>query len=280
MDDGQFMERVEELVRVWKVAVECTLETQSSFLVFGARDNQPVVLKALRHPGDEWNCGRVLDAFNGRGMARVYEYTAGAALLERLQPGTALAGLALSGRDDEATEILAEIIHRMSHPPRSLEAFVTVQDWGRGFQRYLASGDEQVPITLVEQAQRRYMELCATQRRARLLHGDLHHYNVLRSIERGWVAIDPKGVVGEIECELGAILRNPYERPELFASSQTIERRLMRFDARLKLDCDRALRWGFAQAVLSAIWLVEDGFTLEPGNSSLTVAHAISSMLE
>ena len=42
-----------------------------------------------------------------------------------------------------------------------------------------------------------------------LLHGDLQHYNVLLDKDRGWVAIDPKGVVGELEYEVGALLRNP-----------------------------------------------------------------------
>ena len=108
--------RVEELVRDWGVVVQDTLETQSSFIAFGERGNQPVVLKVIRQPGDEWRCGEVLAAFDGRGMARVYEYIEGAVLLERLNPGTPLASVALDGRDEEATEILADVIGRMSHP--------------------------------------------------------------------------------------------------------------------------------------------------------------------
>jgi hypothetical protein len=34
-----------------------------------------------------------------------------------------------------------------------------------------------------------------------------------------WIAVDPKGVIGEIEYEIGASLRNPYENPEIFASA-------------------------------------------------------------
>ena len=59
-----------------------------------------------------------------------------------------------------------------------------------------------------------------------LLHGDLQHYNVLFDNERGWVAIDPKGVVGEWEYEVGPLLRNPVEQPELFANPAIINRRL------------------------------------------------------
>ena len=51
--------------------------------------------------------------------------------------------------------------------------------------------------------------------------------------------------------------------PELFSSPEIVERRVRRFVRRLNLDYDRAVRWGFAQAVLSAIWSVEDGFILD-----------------
>lgn len=273
-------ERVEERVRDWGVSVESSLETHSSFVAFGRRGNRPVVLKVIRQPGDEWRCGEVLDAFGGRGVVRIYEYVEGAVLLERLTPGTPLAVMALGGRDEEATQILAEVIRRMSHPAVRSNAFVTARDWGRGFQRYLASGDKQIPPGLVEQAQHIYLRLCASQRGVRLLHGDLQHYNVLFDDDRGWLAIDPKGVVGEVEYEVGAALRNPYERPEMFASSEAVERRIARYEAELKLDPERALAWGFAQAVLSAIWGVEDGFTVDAGSPSLTLANAIRPMLQ
>ena len=96
--------------------------------------------------------------------------------------------------------------------------------------------------------------MCATQRDPALLHGDLHHYNVLSDRARGWCAIDPKGVVGELEYELGAALRNPIDRPDLFAKLDVVERRLDQFGLVLGIDTSRARGWCFAQAVLSAIW--------------------------
>src|SRR5688572_712951 len=74
--------RVEELVRYWGVVVQDTLETQSSFIVFGKRGDHDVVLKVIRQPGDEWRSGAVMAAFGAWGMARVYEYIEGALLLE------------------------------------------------------------------------------------------------------------------------------------------------------------------------------------------------------
>jgi len=183
-------------------------------------------------------------------------------------------------RDEEATEIIAEVIRRLSHARGPLTRFARVEDWGEGFRRYLASGDEQIPRVVAEQGQELYAKLCASQVRPRLLHGDLQHYNILLDDARGWTAIDPKGVVGEVEYEIGASLRNPWGRPDLFASAETVERRLRRYEGALSLDYDRALGWGFAQAVLSAIWMVEDGSAVDGGSPPILLAGAIRSMLE
>ena len=155
----------------------------------------------------------------------------------------------------------------------------TVQDWARGFERFIATGHNQIPTDLVAAGQRVYLSLCASQRRPKLLHGDLQHYNVLFDSDRGWLAIDPKGVVGEIEYEIGASLRNPCERPDLFPSRATIERRLKQLTNRLNLDFERTLAWAFAQAVLSAIWGVEDGFLVDATNPALKLANVIRPML-
>ena len=271
-------DRVEEYARAWGVTVESTLDTQGSILAFGTRDGRPVVLKVVRVPGDEWRAGEILAAFRGEGTARVLAHEPGAALLERVVPGTSLTSLVLEGRDDEATEVLADVIQRMGGSKPMVEGASTAEQWGRGFRNYLDSGDAQIPGRLVDRAGETYASLCASQRHTRLLHGDLQHYNVLLDAERGWLAIDPKGVVGEVEYELGASLRNPGERPDVFASPEIVGLRVGQYAARLGIDADRTLRWAYAQAVLSAIWTVEDGFPVDPA-LSLQLARAIEPLL-
>jgi streptomycin 6-kinase len=186
--------------------------------------------------------------------------------------------MALAGKDDEATEILAEVIGRMSNPDSGLHSFASIEDWGVSFDQHLASGDRQLPRGLVEEARQRFAELCASQRGVRLLHGDLQHYNVLFDHRRGWVAIDPKGVVGEPEYELGAALRNP-DKPDLFAVRASVERRVRGYADALGLDPHRILAWGFAHAVLSAVWSVEDGHAVAAEAPPLRLARVIRPML-
>jgi streptomycin 6-kinase len=272
-------ERLDRYAGDWGVTVETTLDTQSSLLAFGTRDDRPVVLKVVRAPCDEWQAGEILAAFGGEGTARVLEHEPGAALLERVVPGTSLTSLVLEGRDDEATEILADVIQRMGASEPRVTWAATAEEWGRGFRNYLDSEDVQMPAGLVERAAETYASLCASQRHARLLHGDLQHYNVLFDAERGWLAIDPKGVVGEVEYELGASLRNPGERPDVFASPEIVERRVGQYVARLGVDADRTLRWAYAQAVLSAVWSVEDGFPVDSAHLPLQLARAIAPLI-
>lgn len=165
-------------------------------------------------------------------------------------------------------------------PSTAVHAVPILDEWGRGFERYAANGDPQIERHLVLEAHRLYSALCGSQSRQRLLHGDLHHSNVLLDAERGWVAVDPKGVVGEVAYEVGAALRNPYEQPAMFIEPRRVEKRVKRFALKLELDPTRVLAWAFEQAVLSAIWAVEDGFALKRDHPPIALALAIRPMLE
>ena len=136
--------RLEAHAREWGVVVEETRQTPSSLIAYGRRGREPVVIKVVRGDGDESRAGEILEAFAGAGVVRVYEYTVGAMLLERLQPGTSLVDLVRAGRDEDATDALAVVIRMMS-PSHLPTAAPTVHDWSRGFERYVASGDSQVP---------------------------------------------------------------------------------------------------------------------------------------
>ena len=273
-----FRNRLHAKAAEWNVTIDNTLETPTSLLGFGVRAGRRVVLKITKQSGDESHSGKVLRAFAGDGAVRVYESETDAVLLERLEPGEQLSGIVKRGNDEEATKILAEVLEKLAHH-KAPEECPAVTDWGRGFDRYLRSNDQQVPLELVHQAHPLFQELESSQRATMLLHGDLQHYNVLFDNDRGWVAIDPKGVVGELEYEIGAILRNPVEQPEIFADPRVIKLRLETLTSHLQLDYSRALRWSFAQAVLSAIWNVEDGYQISPSEPSLILAHTLRPFL-
>lgn len=206
-----------------------------------------------------------LRLFAGRGAVRLVDADAdaGALLLERLEPGTALA--ALCERDDEAaTSVAAAVMRKLRRPaPAAGHGFPTAADWGRGFARLRAcfgGGTGPFPRRLVEEAESLYADLPATSDAPALLHADLHHGNVLAAAREPWLAIDPKGLVAEPAYEVGALLRNPM--PQLLRwpqPSRVTERRIAQLSDELGFERARVRGWGLAQAVLSAWWSFEDG---------------------
>ena len=115
-----------------------------------------------------------------------------------------------------------------------------------------------MPARLVEEAEALFDELLATQAEPVLLHGDLHHGNILSARRLPWLAIDAKGVVGEPGYDVGALLHNPAELLEAPRPGEVLERRLEVLTEELGLERARVRGWGVAQAVLAAYWGLED----------------------
>lgn len=94
-----------------------------------------------------------------------------------------------------------------------------------------------------------------------VLHGDLHHDNILRCERQQWLAIDPKGVIGEPAYEVGAFLRNPM--PQIFKHPkphQLIQRRIALLSELTGLDAQRIKLWHFVQVLLSVYWSIDGGY--------------------
>lgn len=280
MTTGELAKHLEAFARRWGVDVERVMRSSGSYLGFGTKRGEPVVLKVVGLDSDEARLGSVVSALAGPAMVRVHEWEHGAALLERLRPGTPLAELVRAGRDLDSTRVLADVIGALHEEPRPTGEFTTAEAWGRSFERYRARDDQRLPRDLVDDAAERYARLCATQNARTLLHGDLQHHNVLMDGARGWVAIDPKGVVAELAFELGAALRNPWGVAEMYSSTASAERRIDVFSRVLPVDSARVAEWSYAQAVLSAIWTLEDEGTVRADHAGLQHAAAIRPLLD
>ncbi|MEO7719996.1 MAG: aminoglycoside phosphotransferase family protein [Capsulimonas sp.] len=227
-------------------------------------DGSLVVLKIGPPTGDMNNERTALRVYDGRGAVRLLasDDAQNIMLLERLAPGETLAGMASEEGDAEATVIAADVMRRLWRPAPLGNAFPTVADWGDGFakmRKRFGGGTGPFPKEIVEEAETLFAELLASSDDPVLLHGDLHHDNILSSGET-WVAIDPKGLVGEPAYEVGALLRNLWEDRHAHADpGKLLERRAHQLADLLGFDRARVRGWAVAQAVLAAWWTVEDG---------------------
>jgi streptomycin 6-kinase len=202
-----------------------------------------------------------LQLFDGRGAVRLLQTDPdqGLLLLEQLVPGTPLTQL----EDDEsATSIAAQLMQQIWRPVPTQHSFPTVADWAKGLKRLRAHFNGAYgpfPPGLVERADSLFAELLASSAENMLLHGDLHHTNILSAGRQPWLAIDPKGVVGEPAYEASAFMVNPIPKLLQYANPERIlRRRADQFAEALGLERARLSRWAFAQAVLSGWWSYED----------------------
>jgi streptomycin 6-kinase len=129
-----------------------------------------------------------------------------------------------------------------------------------------------LPRDLVERATALFVDLCADAPRV-LLHGDLHHDNILRSDREGWLAIDPFGVWGDPGFEAGAMLYNPDPERHDDRLLGLVPARIEQLADGLRLPIDRIVAWGFVMAVLSEVWTTEGDGT--PGGRPLDVARLL-----
>lgn len=255
---------VGECEKRWSIEVGEALPNLSINWVARARraDGPPAVLK-LSFPGDrEFETGaEALRLFDGRGAARLLELDLpnGAMLLERVEPGAPLAGL--EDDDERATRVVARVMKSLQRPAPPGHPFPTVFERTRALARLrerFGGGTGPLPAGLVGEAEHLFEALISSQEPPVLLHGDLHHDNVLSSDRESWLAIDPKGVVGEPAFDVGAMLHNPAGLLETSRPRETLERRVRVLSEELGVEAERVRGWGVSQAVLSACWSLED----------------------
>jgi streptomycin 6-kinase len=221
-------------------------------------DGTPAVLK-LAPPEKELVSEIVaLRHYNGEGICRLIDAdeTEVALLLERLEPGATLSTL---GDDVAATEIAANVMRRLFKTLPPGHAFPTLDQWGQAFHRVREKyngGCGAFPADLFQPAFDLYFSLCTSSPEPVLLHGDLHHYNILSATREPWLAIDPKGLAGDPAFDVGPYLYNCIEGVDDLREYTL--RRIGQFSDILGIDRQRLLAWGFAEALLSRLWNFED----------------------
>jgi len=225
-------------------------------------DGTPAVLK-IGVPNRELTSEiKTLRVYAGQGACRLLEADAdqGLLLLEHLQPGTMLATLK---DDDRATEIAAEVMQAIQRLVPKGDGFLSLREWFdelKNLRPRFGGGTGPFPEKTVEIVEGLVRELFAEDRTQVLLHGDFHHFNILLS-ERGWLVIDPKGVAGPAEYEIGPLLLNPWgEMPDETEAIQRTQRRIAILAERLGFDRQRLWAWAICHSLLSAWWdMTEDG---------------------
>ncbi|MDP1603309.1 MAG: aminoglycoside phosphotransferase family protein [Legionella sp.] len=225
-----------------------------NYVLSAYQDSNPVIVKLGLDSDGLKKEARALKAFAGFGAIRVLAADEGMLLLERCMPGFSLKSY-FPTQDDEAIRITCERIQALHKAPiPEGSAFPTISNW-----LSVLDNNWKIPRSYLEQARQLRDNLLQASSEKVLLHGDLHHENILNHGDQ-WVVIDPKGVLGDPVYEVAAFIRNPM--PELLTlenAHEIISYRINRFAEILELPSKKIRDWCFVQAVLAWAWALDDG---------------------
>lgn len=270
--------------------------TPSSHLLPVRLDGAPAMLKVAR-ADEERDGGRLMVWWAGRGAARVLRHSDDAIVLERATGPRVLTDLASRGSgssrwmldDARATRTLCRAAARLhantpeapvtgapgpgpvggAAPPDGL---VPLRTWFRDLLDHRA--DAPAPVHRAAAVAR---ELLADEQEVVVLHGDLHHGNVLDAGDR-WVAIDPKFLVGDRAFDHANIVCNP--TPDVALVPGRLDRQVRVICETADLDRERFLRWVVAWTGLSATWHAQgSGGAWSPADAVLEIGRTAGSLL-
>jgi len=248
----------------WKLSDPTLVVETFSSRIWKARreDGSAAIVKALKcFPDvyDELRGAYFLRWRNGVGAVRLLDLDDQTMLLEYGGERVLTAEIEAQG-DNAATDIAADVLARML-TPSSVPAPPELQPLRERFASLFAKAHIErqtvggsVYIEAAELAER----LLANPQDVRPLHGDLHHENIILS-NRGWLVIDPKGVLGDPAFDAGNMFYNPLElRDTLCLDEHRIAYMAETFGKVLGQSPVAILDHAFAYGCLSACWHAED----------------------
>lgn len=212
---------------------------------------------------EEGRGARLLQYYSGEGAATVFDIHGDTIFMEWLG-GPTLGEPSRNGRDDEATTAFAALVANLHRPRPDIPE--GLQPLRERFEALFKADVRSWPHTardLYARASGLALKLFDKPMPEIPLHGDLHHDNILSS-DRGWLAIDPKGLIGDPHYEVANAFRNPHGATKLAADPKRINAMADIFSERLGLNRKRILGFAAAHSGLSACW------DLAAGNSITT----------
>lgn len=253
-------EIVKEIEENWSLVVKESFPNLSYHYVAPCvcADGSEAVLK-IGFPGEAVNISnevKMLKYLDGRKAVRLLRFDEKrfAFLLEKLTPGENLKTIF---RTDEAkaVETAIEVMRAFWQKPPEDINFPALEDWVKGFDK---AEQTEFPASYIKKARRIFDDLNRSKQKM-LLHGDFHHENILSAAREPFLAIDPKGIVGDIGYDISIFMINHFNwlksEPDLQGK---LSGALRKFSDAFEIEPQNLRKIIFAHTVLSAWWTFEE----------------------
>jgi streptomycin 6-kinase len=243
----------------WRIQIQAPYELSYNFVApaFTVDGSQVVIKLVVLGDGGFEKEIEALKLFNGNGIARLldYETEKGIMILEMVLPGEKLS---LLSNDEESTIIISQVMKNLWTNAPTNSCIPTIfqrEDDFKQIRKEHKNGIGPLSKQMLIEAEEIFSRLTSTIKDLYLLHGDFHHYNILSAKNNTWVAIDPKGLIGEREYDVIQFLLNKLPDDKI---ADVIDRRIDILVGQLELNKERVLLWGFCHSILSLYWHIED----------------------
>lgn len=218
----------------------------------------PLILKLGVPNHDFQNEVHALKMYDGKSCARLVKSDAenGALLLEELVPGKMLSSVM---DEEEVVKIFMKVWKGLRRSKPETTCFPSLHNWMSALSTYrkgMAFDEPLIEEKYINIAERYFREITESNQTLELLHGDLHHENILFSDTSGWLGIDPKGVIGDPHFDLVSFLINHLHNKK--NPKRLLEYRVNKLSEGLELNRKQVLKAAVAMSTLYAVWGIED----------------------
>jgi streptomycin 6-kinase len=254
---------LDHYIQTWNLSdPQFLVETHTSYIYLVTHNGIQRILKKLTPLGikDEHTGTKVLRYWNGQGAVQLLRDDDQAVLLEYAS-GDDLIPMVKRGEDEQATAIIAGVLNQLH-----VRAGADMPDGVLSLKEYFSSlfikanADGSAGLDSVyTRAARIAGELLDHPRDVCVIHGDMHHENVRFQEGRGWLAFDPKGLIGEKTFDAANTLCNPIDMIGLVENEERLLKNAAILAQMMNMDLRRLLNFTYAYACLSASWILEDG---------------------
>jgi streptomycin 6-kinase len=248
-----------ELAIHWKLSNILPVDNMTFNYVAKATTNTnvPVVLKISYDEKSISDEILALKYFDGSGSIQLIAHNERyhALLLQQAVPGITLKSLYPSQIEYVMDCYIDTMRLLHSKPLPKKNNYRHISDWLMAIDNLKS---QECPLYLIQKAIALKNTLLTSMTAEIFLHGDLHHDNLLKDGEH-WLAIDPKGIVGESEFEMAAFdFMNINELANMSNVKNILEARIDLLAAKAQLNPKRINDWIFIRLILMAAWHVED----------------------
>jgi streptomycin 6-kinase len=272
---------LEYYLELWRLTLLQSIENSSdisSVYVVKTTKNDTAVLKIPKGKGIEGERlgATALKYFGTDGAVKCLKSDKHVQLLDYID-GDMVRVLVDRGKDNQATQIIAGVVKKLHNPRnRKKPQLVSLRDHLKDL--YLCS-EKNDTDSHYKWAVHLANNLLNTVKFETVLHGDIHHENIMHSSKYGWIAIDPKGLYGDPHYDLANCFNNPIGHEDLIQNPERINIMATIFSDELGYDKKRLIQFACIHMAASSAWHLSNDYNIQ-GNISLHNSKILREILE